>query len=329
MFIYTQFVTESRLTSPVNGYSCRRINKQNIKQFGFDSIEDLHKEYPGFPLMCNEYKNTYDMSKGEKFNETKKRVKKEYTEKKHTEKQKYDNDPLICPKCGLPKTFEKRNNQFCSRKCANGRGPRSEYTKRKISEKIKSMNLHIQTIEKTCPICKNNFKTRKATQKFCSRKCNTINNINKIKYSKKSDYTKNKISKTRKKLFTEGILDVTGGNTEWIKYKNIKVQGTYEFRMCHVLDNLKETNKIKDWSYTNDRIQYKNINNEISTYILDFKVTRNDDTYFYIETKGYVRDNDTYKWEACKEKGIELHVFFGNDIKRIENGKIHTCFIIK
>lgn len=40
MHIYTQFVMSSQLISPVNGYTCRRITKQNIKQFGFDNNID-------------------------------------------------------------------------------------------------------------------------------------------------------------------------------------------------------------------------------------------------------------------------------------------------
>ncbi len=325
MSIYNEFVSESQLVSPVNGYTCRRITKQNIKQFGFDSVESLHEQYPDFPLMCGKYQANL-VKNSKHFVKYKEEQKIIFDGKKKQEKIDYEKSPYLCPKCGLPKSYEKRNNKFCSRRCANSRGPRSEEFKRNLSEKIKSMNPHIQTVEKTCPVCKNNYKTRKATQKFCSRECNRINNLQKINGSKKSDYTKMKISKTRKRLFSEGILDVTGGNTKWVKYKNIKVQGTYELRMCYILDDLKKISKIKDWSYTNDRIEYKNVNGELATYLLDFKIIRNDRTYFYIETKGYIRDNDPYKWKACKEKGIELYVFFDDDIKIIENGNDHTCF---
>lgn len=80
-----------------------------------------------------------------------------------------------------------------------------------------------------------------------------------------------------------------------------------------------KTNEIKYWEYTNDRIKYINSQGIESTYLLDFKVTKNDDTWFYLETKGYQTPNDILKWNAVKEAGFELKVFFDEDIREIEN----------
>jgi hypothetical protein len=47
--MYSNYLQYEKIISPKNSYFCKRITKQNIKQFGFNSIEDLHKIYPNFP----------------------------------------------------------------------------------------------------------------------------------------------------------------------------------------------------------------------------------------------------------------------------------------
>lgn len=56
---YDQFVFDDCLISPVNGVQYKKLNNRNIQSFGFDSIEDLHNQYPDFPLICNRLKTTY------------------------------------------------------------------------------------------------------------------------------------------------------------------------------------------------------------------------------------------------------------------------------
>lgn len=53
--IYGKFAHYDCLISPVNGYTCRKISTQNIKNFGFSSVKELHQTYPHFPLACQEY----------------------------------------------------------------------------------------------------------------------------------------------------------------------------------------------------------------------------------------------------------------------------------
>jgi hypothetical protein len=89
--------------------------------------------------------------------------------------------------------------------------------------------------------------------------------------------------------------------------------------MCFILDRMLKNNDIKKWEYTNDRFPYISNDNKLHTYLLDFKVHRNDDTFFYIETKGYIRENDPFKWRAIKGKGIELKILFNDDIKILES----------
>ena len=119
-------------------------------------------------------------------------------------------------------------------------------------------------------------------------------------------------------MFNSGTLKVTGGTTKWIPYKDIKVQGSYEFRTCFILDDWKNLGKIKKWEYTNDRFKYIGIDGKTHNYLLDFKIWNNDDTFYYLETKGYKKPNDDYKWNAIKNLGYDLKIWFNDDILKEE-----------
>jgi hypothetical protein len=134
MFIYTTYVTKSHLISPINGYTCKRITKQNVKSFGFDSFEQLQKELPDFPFMCEDYKRSI----GKDPNGLRKEG---ISNLIHLRRKQsivtYEANPKTCPKCEANLPFDKRNNQFCSRQCANSK-THSEETKAKIGEWAKS-----------------------------------------------------------------------------------------------------------------------------------------------------------------------------------------------
>lgn len=106
MSIYSNFVTEDKLISPVNGHTCRRITKQNIKRFGFDTVEDLHEQYPDFPLMCAEYHNHIILAL-HKGSIKSHQIKKKNSElNKISQQQNYLSKPEICPKCKNMIPFE-------------------------------------------------------------------------------------------------------------------------------------------------------------------------------------------------------------------------------
>ena len=152
---------------------------------------------------------------------------------------------------------------------------------------------------KLCEVCNTKFYGNK---KYCSVNC-----------YQNSDTTK-RISDTRKHLFSTGKLNVTGGTTKWIKYKNIKVQGTYEYRTCFILDKLQDMKLISKWEYTNDRVKYVGVDGKLHNYLIDFKVWGMDDSYYYIETKGYKRENDELKWKSLRERGDILYVWYNEEI---------------
>jgi len=95
--------------------------------------------------------------------------------------------------------------------------------------------------------------------------------------SKASDETKRKISRIKREQYANGlVLPPSAGWAKWIEVTcskgTFKVQGTYEYRTCFILDNLLKLKIIKDWDYTGDRIPYIGLDNESHTYILDFKM---------------------------------------------------------
>ena len=88
--------------------------------------------------------------------------------------------------------------------------------------------------------------------------------------------------------------------------------------MCKILDSWKFENQIKDWEYTKDRIVYE-YNGKKSTYLLDFKVFKNDGSYYYLEIKGYQINRDLAKWNETVKQGHELFIWFEKDIKYNES----------
>lgn len=100
---------------------------------------------------------------------------------------------ISCPKCQTPfDNFSKWGpKQFCSRACANSRGPRNDEFKTKVSNKLtgrkktheqklkvtgdKNGNFKGKKIVRNCLHCNNEFITRRSEAKFCSKQCWTNN----------------------------------------------------------------------------------------------------------------------------------------------------------
>ena len=84
----------------------------------------------------------------------------------------------ICPKCSAE---HENPGRFCSRKCANSRGPRTEDFKRKVREKLLGRPCpalrvprgpQVPRIAKVCAECGTQFFATKAnTRKYCSKSC--------------------------------------------------------------------------------------------------------------------------------------------------------------
>ncbi len=230
---------------------------------------------------------------------------------------------MYCENCEKEHEGSYGSGRFCCCKCARGfatKNKRKEINE-KVSQKLKgdvrcAWNKNkklIKRIKKQCQYCTNIFEVRiTENQKFCSKECARLHLFQNTNWSK-----------IQKDSYSNGRKQV-GGRTKWYTVQtsngSIRVQGTYEKRACSILDKWKESKKIKDWEYTNDRYQYTWKDGTEHTYLLDFKVIENDDTFWYLETKGFIRENDERKWEAIKALGHDLRVWFLEEIENFENG---------
>lgn len=228
-------------------------------------------------------------------------------------------ETIICPECGNNFTRNKnlkRLKKCCSQLCA-AKFSQKFVNPLNISKGVKKYNSTEEGKQKRklqgerlrkykiCPQCKNKFYGFK---KYCSKKC--------IIFS--LPYRNNKISITRKRMFAEGTLNVTGGTTKWLIYNDKKVQGSYEYRACIILDKLKSLNLIKDWKKSNFRIKYIGEDTKQHSYLIDFELFTKSGRILYIETKGYIKPNDLLKWQAMKNQNYKLLVWKINHLQQIE-----------
>jgi len=236
-----------------------------------------------------------------------------------------------CKQCGkvvyrTPTDFRNNpKNVFCSSSCS------AIYTQKDGGNRMWSEEekLKQKQIAKNNPkFCgwnkgKRCLKTIKTETLKCSHCGNDFVQIISKRYSNKiktcSKECRSKIQSAILKLQYKNGKKVYGGKTKWVIYKNIKVQGTYEYRTCIILDKWKDLLKIKDWEYTNDRFNYVGIDGKKHNYLMDFKVWNNDGSFYYLETKGYKKLNDDLKWSSVRNGGFDLKVWFLKNIEDEEN----------
>lgn len=167
---YSKYIFNDQLISPITGYSCKRITKQNISKFGFETIEELKINLPNFPLMCDEYysKVKLSASKGNAVMVSLTLQKKSLKTKKQQEK--YYADPNFCEKCNNVIQFKKRTNRFCSRSCANSHIVSQDH-KEKTSITLTKKEKLCKVFFNTCKECNKPFSTKYKRQLFCSTEC--------------------------------------------------------------------------------------------------------------------------------------------------------------
>lgn len=221
---------------------------------------------------------------------------------------------LICEQCYNVHFGEFGSGRFCSSFCAHSfTGSQNRAQKnQKISKKLKGRNDYIhnkylQLLEKKCLYCGNLFTTKNVDKLYCSRSCSGHGRI----------FDSEKLSKAQLKAYADGTQRVGGGKTKWYKYGDVKVQGTYELRMCKILDILERIGEIDFWVAHQDRIKYIGTDNKEHTYIIDFTVFEGNEKHF-IETKGYMKENDYLKIDAVVRTGQAIYLFTFPEIKRLE-----------
>lgn len=218
----------------------------------------------------------------------------------------------VCENCGNKHNGMFGSGRFCSDKCC----------------KSFATNNQIQwTKTFQCTKCGNNIirsKHASLKNKIICNNCKILNNK-----SRNSKEYKQKFSEIIKKTYITGKKKQSGGKTKWYDYiridtEKIRVQGTYELRLCYILDKWKKLKIIQDWQYGKDRYKYIGLDNLEHTYLIDFKIINFDNSYYYFETKGFIRPNDYCKWKAVRDKNIILYVLYNHDLKDYEN-ELFNC----
>lgn len=139
MNIYSQFVFSDKLISPVNGYECKRITKQNIKQFGFKSCDELHTQFPNFPLMCERYHNCVKESSKKGGTTFAENNKASLYLRQEALKLEYNSNPKTCSRCNNIIPFDHRKSKYCSVNCGRRR-KQTIITRSKISKAVNRFN---------------------------------------------------------------------------------------------------------------------------------------------------------------------------------------------
>lgn len=188
---------------------------------------------------------------------------------------------MKCNRCNKTHDGSFGSGKFCSRNCANSRGPRTEDFKEKVSKKLKgnipwNKDKVIVPFEKRdCPTCNNIFEVKKTSKKvYCTPECNP-----------------------NRGGYREG-----SGRSKSGYYKGIYCGSTYElvwviFRLDHNLPVKRFDGCLKD-----DNL----------TYFPDFI---NGNTI--IEIKGYEKNSSVEKKnELARNKGYSIVVLYKKDLKR-------------
>lgn len=219
---------------------------------------------------------------------------------------------MNCETCGTTHNGSYGSGRFCSKSCANTR-LRSEEVRAKISSALRQA----PKPHKHCVECNAMFVPLRHTTTFCSRKCARTNSIRKAKQAQMSRPPK--WSDIHREAYRTGKNYVGGGTTKWIEYKDIKVQGSYEVRMCRILDEMVSRGEIRSWEYARDTFEYQDATGQDRTYTVDFTIFGNDNDCYFIETKGYQKANDVLKWKAVRDSGHRLDVLFLADLILLED----------
>lgn len=218
-----------------------------------------------------------------------------------------------CENCGTEHNGTYGSGRFCSSKCARGFSTKAK--RQEINEKVSNTltGSGHGNVKLTCKNCEVEFEVgwNRRHYEFCSNSCSSI-----FRGGWKSSHdklSKEDWSRINKKAYKDGKNYVAGGTTPWIEYKDIKVQGSYEYRMCEILDKQKKNKQIKDWKYSSTRINYE-YNGKHRTYLIDFTVENLDGTEKHIEVKGRETKLDVIKWKAARDQGLILEIWRRNDL---------------
>ena len=202
-----------------------------------------------------------------------------------------NNSMKTCPKCEVS---HDKSGKYCSRTCANSRGPRTEKDKISIrngvnsSDKVKKMliDMRVNQVEKTCPVCQTIFKLplSLSDRTYCSKKC----------------YLDDRDCQYRPK--PAGGYRAGSGRSKSGYYNGIYCGSTYE--LCWVIHSLDHDIKFIRFDGMLERDGVK--------YYPDFLL---DDGNTIIETKGYEKqDSVDVKSAVAESYGYTVKILRKEDL---------------
>lgn len=222
-----------------------------------------------------------------------------------------------CPKC---RKLHETNGRFCSRSCANSRGPRTEDFKAKVRAKLNGRKATKESIEKyrktreingtfrkkiPCPVC--GTVIEKKERKTCSKECRSIHTS----------------------IKATNQLRRGGGKKGW--YKGFHCDSTYE--LAYVIWHL--DHKVHIERCTESR-KYTH-KGKIHRYTPDFIVDNN-----VIEIKGFMSERASAKLEQHNNvilidkvaiipylKYVKEHYKVSNIEDLYEDAPTHHCALCK
>lgn len=206
-------------------------------------------------------------------------------------KNEYEKNPKKCLNCFVVIRYDKRKNNYCSRKCSalytqrnGGHCKWNDTHKKEISEKLKAyyqINKKPKTIKiQICKNCNKEF-NNKNKRICCSRNCFE-------EWNKKTGYLKGK----------SGGLREGAGRSKSGWYKGYYCNSTYE--LAWVIYSIDNNVKFKRNTLGFDYVNSKGLN---SKYYPDFYI---EETKTFVEIKGYKEKEFYNKQNSFKQKIIVL-----------------------
>lgn len=146
-------------------------------------------------------------------------------------------------------------------------------------------------------------------------------------YCLRSEEYKQKLSDRMSMLQAKGVLNnnysrVHSG-TVIIGNKTYFYRSSWEVNIAAYFEFLKNKKEIKEWEYEAKVFWFEKIKRGIRSYKPDFRITRNDDTQYYVEVKGWMDDKSKTKIKRMKiyYPEIELEILGEDRYKAISKFK--------
>lgn len=106
-----------------------------------------------------------------------------------------------------------------------------------------------------------------------------------------------------------------------VKYngKDYCFKSSWEYEVASRLQTLKEDSNIKAWDYECKHFVFNDVSFGMRSYCPDFEVTRNDGSIFYIEVKGWKRNDAMKRISMFKEryKDVELIIIDKDEYRKL------------